>query len=204
MTQQVQSVSLRCPQCGAARDEGAARCWLCHAELPPAGREPFSAGDPAAERGRWPKTTLDPFATGQQFSIATVLMITTLIAVCLGVLRLSPGFGIAVIVFAVPALIRTVVVGVQTKSAGKRLSIGDKLTAFVASLGLMILVAIAGVIAFQIACWGTCGLITATVSSSMGSSGGDALLWTCVGIGTAAALAVGTWILWATRPRRPG
>jgi hypothetical protein len=138
-------------------------------------------------------------AAAQQFSIATILLVTTLIAVCLGVFRISPGFGLAVIVMAVPALIRTVVIGAQNKRVGQRLSIGDKLRVFAASLGIMVLVGVAGVVAFQIACWGTCGLIAAVDPPS-----GDAeiLLWTSVGVGSAAALAVGGWIMWATRPRK--
>jgi hypothetical protein len=194
--------ALRCPQCGAARDAAAVRCWLCHAAVPaedPRGRESFSADDFAASQSCGPKTTPDPgAAAGQQFSIATILLVTTLIAVCLGVFRISPGFGLAVIAFAVPALIRTFVVGVQHQRVGQRLSIGDKLTAFVASLGIMVLIGIAAVVAFQIACWGTCGLIAA-----MNPRTGDEemLLWTSIGIGTVAALAVGGWVLWATRPR---
>jgi hypothetical protein len=134
-----------------------------------------------------------------QFSIATILLITTLIAVCLGVFRLSPGFGIAVVAFAVPALVRAVVAGAKSKSGGRRLSIGDKLQMFAASLGLMVLVGIAGFVAFQIACWGTCGLIVAVDPPSLDA---ETLLWTCVGIGSAAARAVGGWLLWLTRPRR--
>src|SRR5262245_23246115 len=110
-----------CPECGASCELEAARCWLCHAELTPAGAEQPT-----------------PAPHGPQFSIATILLVTTLIAVCLGVFRLSPGFGIAMICFAAPALIRTFIVGVQQKRVGQRLSIGDKLTAFAASLGIML------------------------------------------------------------------
>jgi hypothetical protein len=173
-----------CPQCGASCALDVARCWLCHAELAP-------ATDAEASPSPTQATT--------QFSIATILLVTTLIAVCLGVFRISPGLGLAIVAFAAPALIRTFVVGVQQKRVGQSLSIGEKLTAFVASLGIMILVGIAGVVAFQIACWGTCGLISAANSRSIIS---DAGFMASVVVGSLAALAIGVWILWATRPRR--
>src|SRR5687768_12038002 len=97
----------RCPQCGASCAVEATQCWLCHAALPAVVQS--TRGAPAA---------------AQQFSLATILLVITLIAVCLGVFRVSPGFGLAVVCFAVPALIRTVVVGAQHKRVGERLSIG--------------------------------------------------------------------------------
>lgn len=171
----------RCGQCGASCAVEATRCWLCNAPLSAAIAGASGAPAPA-----------------QQFSLATILLVITLIAVCLGTFRISPGFGIAVICFSVPALIRTVVVGVQNKSVGQRLTIGDKLRVFAASLGIMVLVGIAAFVAFQIACWGTCGLITAANSRSLPS---DAGFMTSVVIGSIAALAIGIWILWLTRPR---
>ncbi|HUE74374.1 MAG TPA: hypothetical protein VMP01_26060 [Pirellulaceae bacterium] len=183
----------RCPQCGASCAVEATQCWLCRAALP---------ADVVGTL-RVPSVGDGTRSVPTTFSLATILLVITLIAVCLGVFRLSPGFGIAVVCFAVPALIRSVVVGVQQKRAGERQSIGEKLTAFAASLGIMLLVGIAGFIAFQIACWGTCGLITATASSSASSAPNlNLLLWSSVGLGSLSALAVGIWILWLTRPRR--
>ena len=178
-----------CPQCGAACADEATQCWLCHAPLPPAAQTP---GVPTAGDG-----TRSVPAT---YSLATILLVITLIAVCLGVFRLSPGFGVAIVCFTVPALIRSIVVGVQHKRAGARLTIGEKLTAFAASLGIMVLVGIAGFIAFQIACWGTCGVFAATSSSRSAPS--ESLFIVSVSIGSLAALAVGIWILWLTRPRK--
>lgn len=143
--------------------------------------------------------TLAPHGPPLQFSLATILLVMTLIAVCFGAFGISPGLGLAVAAFAAPALIRTLVVGAQQKRAGQRLSIADKLTAFLASLGIMILVAVAAIVAFQIACWGTCGIIAAADSQSLVDEAG---FIASVVVGSAAAIAVGIWILWATRPRR--
>lgn len=178
-----------CPQCGAACPAEADRCWMCHARLSPTDADPFAQ----------PAAAADPLGSGQ-FSLATILLVITLIAVCLGVFRISPGFGLAMIAFSVPALIRTFVAGVQQKRTGQRLTVGDKLTAFAASMGIMVLVGIAAVIAFQIACWGTCGVISLANSRSIISDNGFEV---AVAIGSLAALAIGGWILWLTRPRKP-
>src|SRR5688572_23644781 len=129
-----------CPECGAACPAQADRCWMCHGRLPDTGANSFAA----------PAAVAEDSLGGGQFSLATILLVITLIAVCLGVFRASPGFGLAMIAFSVPALIRTFVAGAQHKRAGQRLTVGDKLTAFAASMGIMVLVAIAAVIAFQI------------------------------------------------------
>ena len=195
---------MHCPECGSQVRAGEERCWLCHAQLPAGqrGRESFRAEDGPVAGSPARNDSRPSAAASQQFSLATILLVITLIAVCLGVLRISPGFGIAVLVFAVPALIRTVVVGAQVKSVGQRLSIGEKLTAFAASLGIMILVGIAGVVAFQIACWGTCGVIMLTADAAGASSPNESILYISVAIGSLAALAVGLWIMWLTRPRK--
>lgn len=182
-----------CPECGATCPVGADRCWMCHARLPATGVNPFSP--PAA-------TAAEESLGGGQFSLATILLVITLIAVCLGVFRMSPGFGLAMIAFSVPALIRTFFAGAQQKRAGQRLTVADKLTAFAASMGIMVLIGIAAVIAFQIACWGTCGLIAATTPDPS-SANEEALLVLSVGAGSLAALGIGGWILWLTRPRKP-
>ena len=96
---------LHCPQCGASNVAETTQCWLCHAVLPPA----------VAGALRVPTNEDGTRSVPTTFSLATILLVITLIAVCLGVFRVSPGFGVAIVCFAVPALIRSVVVGVQHK-----------------------------------------------------------------------------------------
>jgi hypothetical protein len=120
----------------------------------------------------------------------------TLIAVCLGTFHFSPGLGIAMVVVAAPALIRASLVGVKEKRAGHALSIGEKLVAFLASTAIVILVGIAGVIAFEIACWGSCAAVAGIQQKES-----EVALLTGLILGGVTALGVMVWLLWWTRPR---
>jgi hypothetical protein len=173
----------RCPECGATLS-GASECWLC--------RRATQAGD---------SSPTSPFAeerkSAGQFSLATVFLIITLIAVCLGSLRLAPGLGVLLIIVATPALIRTCVVGIREKQAGHVLSLGEKVVAFLASSAIIVLVGVAGFIAFQIACWGSCAM----VAGIQQKEGENAFL---VGLGTGGIAGIGTiiWLVWKTWPRK--
>jgi hypothetical protein len=180
------NVALRCPDCGAPLKDGESACWLCRRELP--GGE-LSASSPLAKEGRG----------AGQFSLASIFLIVTLIAVCLGTLRLAPGLGVLLMVVAAPALIRTCIVGAKEKRSGHSLSIREKLLAFLASSAIIILIGVAGFIAFQIACWGSC----AVVAGIQQKEGENALI---VGIATGSLAGIGTmiWLVWTTWPRRKG
>jgi hypothetical protein len=178
------SAEARCPECGASLEEGASACWLCrrtreaenlHQSSSPAGPDKKSVG---------------------QFSLASVFLVITLIAVCLGALKLAPGLGLAVILVATPALIRACVVNVQKKRTGRSLTIGEKLVAFFASTAIVILVGLAGFIAFEIACWGSCAMI-----AGIEQNPSDHAFWIGVSTGVLAALAIMIWLFWKTRPR---
>jgi hypothetical protein len=131
-----------------------------------------------------------------QFSLASLILVMTLVAVCLGVLMAAPGLGILLIIVAVPALVRTVVSGSQQKRTGAPLSLGQKVVAFLMSLGLMIAVGIAGIIAFEIACWGSC----AVVAAAAGEGGGA--LYTGLILGAVAGLGTIGYLFYLTMPRR--
>ena len=102
-------------------------------------------------------------------------------------------------VVAAPALIRTCIVGAKEKRSGHSLSIREKLLAFLASSAIIILIGVAGFIAFQIACWGSC----AVVAGIQQKEGENALI---VGIATGSLAGIGTmiWLVWTTWPRRKG
>ena len=176
--------SARCSDCGAPLNRGESECWLCRRarQANDAPSSPFAV----AER-----------KTAGQFSLATVFLIITLIAVCLGTLRLAPGVGVLLMIVAAPALIRTCIVGVREKRGGHSLSIGEKLIAFLASSAIIILVGVAGFIAFQIACWGSC----AAVAGIQQKESENAML---IGIGAGCFAGLGTiiWLIWKTWPRR--
>jgi hypothetical protein len=108
----------------------------------------------------------------------------------------APGLGILLIVLAVPALIRTVVTGSQSKAAGEPLSSGQKTIAFISSLAIMIAVAVAGVVAFQIACWGSCAAVAAVGGEGTGP------FYTGLILGAIAGLGLIGFLFYLTWPRR--
>ena len=126
-----------CPVCGAdnsARPQ--APCWMCHAPPNASAARPFL-------------TTAPPV----QFSLATMFLLMTLIAVCLGVFVLAPGLGILLAIVSLPALARTVMVAGRRRQAGRRMTFADKLSAFLASLVLAIATAVSVGVAFYVMCW---------------------------------------------------
>ena len=126
-----------------------------------------------------------------------MFLVITLIAVCLGSYQLAPGLGVLLVVVAAPALVRTCVVGIREKRVGHSLSIGEKVVAFLASSAIIVLVGVAGFIAFQIACWGSCAMIAGIQQKESD----NAFL---VGIGTGCIAGLGTiiWLIWKTWPRK--
>lgn len=184
-----ESPVVHCPECGAGVRADAERCWLCHREL--GARDPYA---PPAE------IVLAPGSGTAQFSLATILLVTTLVAVCLGVFRISPGFGVIVVVLATPALVRTIVAGTREKQRGHRLSVAEKIGTFAASFGVMILACVAGIAAFLAACFGTCGLAAALSSAAPGT--GEWIFIVALVVSAAIGLFVLGLVIYAMRPGR--
>src|SRR5437870_10255314 len=103
-----------CPECGALRASAQARCWLCERK--------GSAGIGAVVN---PYASPRPIGENSplQFSIASLLLVTTLVAVCLGVFLQSPGLGIFLSVMTLPAVIRTIIDVAQRKRGGAGLGV---------------------------------------------------------------------------------
>ncbi|HUE74373.1 MAG TPA: hypothetical protein VMP01_26055 [Pirellulaceae bacterium] len=81
-----------------------------------------------------------PLDQPQQFSIATLLLVTTLIAVCLALFRIEPGLGALSLLFIVPAFLRTLSLAGREKTYGNRLSAREKVAVFLGSLGVTVIV----------------------------------------------------------------
>jgi hypothetical protein len=177
----------RCPECGAALDSREGRCWLCRREVSGPEVNPY-ASPPAAALAA---------ASPAQFSLVTLLLVITLVAVCLGVTMAAPGLGVLLMVLAAPALVRTMVAGVRQKQVGARMTTAEKMAAFCVSLLVMVMIGVAAVAAFEIACWGSCAL-----AASVWGEGEPALMTGLVAGGVAGVAAIG-WLLWLTRPRKP-
>jgi hypothetical protein len=178
----------RCPECGAALDGREGKCWLCRRER---------TAEPAANPYALPPASALAAASPAQFSLVTLMLVITLVAVCLGVTMAAPGLGVLLMVLAAPALVRTMVVGFKQKQVGDRLTTAEKVASFAVSLAVMVMIGVAAVAAFQIACWGSCALVAAIAGE------GESALWTGLIAGGIAGVGAIGYLLWITRPRKP-
>ena len=179
----------RCPECGAALDSRESKCWLCLRKLTAEPEMNPYVSPPAQALAVSPA----------QFSLSTLLLVMTLVAVCLGVTMAAPGLGVLLIVLALPALVRTVVSGLKQKQAGAPYTPSEKIAAYCVSLMVMLMVGVAGGIAFEIACWGS-GLLVIGIGGDQNLEAG---LITGVALGSIAGIGVLVWLLYLTRPRKP-
>jgi hypothetical protein len=176
----------RCSGCGATCAVSDERCWLCLGMLHPLSE-------------RLDGETFSPTAAGDvsraQFSLATLLLLTTLIAVCLGLIRLNPCLGTWAVILIVPAVIRTLYLGAGEKSRGHRLSVYEKVLAFIASLGVILLAYIAGSVALAASC-----VVTVTPVAVVPAA--EPLILLAAIVSGGAGLAAAGWVVWSLRPRR--
>jgi hypothetical protein len=188
-----------CPDCGAAIRREDALCWLCHRSLL-VEAEAVEAGSPFRPQAQPPR------ANPAQFSLETLMLVITLIAVCLGVIMAAPGLGILVAVVAAPALVRTLVAGYQERKAGRPMTLGEKLLTFLASTGVSLAVLVTGWTAFAAACLGSCfvavGLESAARGSGWWQGNADTIFFVLFAVSGTIGLATAGWIYWVLRPRR--
>lgn len=105
-----------CPQCGAAVRSDESTCWLCGAALVASKvltPEPGVLAPPGRE-----STPHRAFS----FSLSTMLLVMTLVAVCLGLLAVAPGIGILVGILLAPVLVRTTMVVKRRERTGRPVS----------------------------------------------------------------------------------
>jgi hypothetical protein len=176
-----------CADCGADVDAAHERCWLCEARIQPLGQvNPYAGPQPVADHA------------AAQFSLETLFLITTLVAVCLGAFLLAPGLGILLALVGAPALIRTMLAGHRRRQAGTPLTTSQKIGAFALSFVLVFAAGWAGLIAFFCVCLGT-GL----AGLALAGNGGDWIFAFALGAGALVAIPLTIWLLWISRPRRP-
>jgi hypothetical protein len=180
-----------CPECGAVVEGN--RCWLCHRSLT-ADQAGVAQATAPYERQQASQST---------FGLSTLFLVITVIAVCLGVFVAAPGLGILLAVIAVPAFVRTsAATSAQEQSAGRPVDVPDKVGLFLGSIGIMLLIGLAGFGAFFAACWASCAALSVTGAFRRGGGNSGLLLVNLFAGGIALAL-VG-WLLWKTWPHRPG
>ncbi len=140
-----------CPECHAVLSSGAERCWLCErAVTPPADVNPYAS----------------PAVGEYSYSLSSLLIVVTFVAVNCGLFLIAPGLAILAAVLATPALLRTMLVVHQRARRGKSADATTKLSLFFVSFmvtGLLL----------SVVCVVACGTFFVTCLGGLESSGGS-------------------------------
>jgi hypothetical protein len=174
-----------CPDCGAPLAGAGVPCGRCQgaeasqeslstASEPPT--TPFAEGwTPPSPPHPVPLPDA-PQHAGFHFSLASLMLFVTLVAVIMGVASVAPGLAIALAVLAVPALVHTAVLAMRRRARGEPLSPADKLSLFLSSAGALLISLLAAGIAFYATCW--VGFFAgAGVGAGVGVRGYDSIGW---------------------------
>lgn len=199
-----QPTARSCPECGARLKAADAKCWLCGRPIKDDAvviAEVIGGAAPEWVQAHQPP--LKPW----QFSLESMLLVITLVAVCLGMIVAMPGIGVLAAIVAGPALIRTLMVGYQERRAGHKQSIGEKVLAFLASTGVAIAVLLAGASAFGAACFASCLVVLGLESTRPGGGGAggqwmEYAIWAAFAFSSIVGIATAGWLFWITRPIR--
>lgn len=187
MSEQSAPLEVVCPRCQAVVAGDATRCWLCHGAIdgPTPASAAASAAAPVSGAATAPNAArMAPIHRAASFSLSTMLLITTLVAICCGLIAAAPGLGIVACVLLAPVLVRTARVVRRREAAGARVSPAEKVglaaTSFVVA---MVMATVVGFAAFCCFC--------AVCAFAYGSSGNEpGLLLLAFGVSVAAGLSI--------------
>jgi hypothetical protein len=187
---QGQSAGFRwvCTACGAVAKGD--RCWLCGSTLIGASAE----SRPLARDERGAHT----------FTLSSLFLWITLISVFLGVTVAAPGLGILLFIFSVPALVRASAAQKRAEASSRPANAFDRVGMFLSSLGVLALIALAGIAAFLAACWVSCAAAVGLSGRDKYGfpTGGEAFLFAAWIAGGVLAIGLVAWLLWKTWPRK--
>jgi hypothetical protein len=138
------TVSAVCPNCLASNSHPASVCWLCKTPLPDSTPTGIQSIGPSPN---------SPFA----FSIASLLLATTLCAAFFGIFINAPGLAILLAILSIPAFVRTGLILQRRSQLGKPIAAGQKFLWFLGSLTVtttvVIVVGVASVGTFCAVCF---------------------------------------------------
>jgi len=138
---------------------------------------------------------LDPLFP--QYTLATLFFAVTWIGICLGSLKLNPCLGLLLIFLTIPALLRTMALGVREREAGLPPRPAKRLATFFASLGIMFLVLVVSGTIFALAAFA--GVRAAIAADSFPDSMHGIVALLAIMIGVLGSFASAAAILWYTR-----
>jgi hypothetical protein len=120
----------QCPHCDANNPPDAVNCWLCHRHLDGPVRD--ESEKPMAGGARY--APLAKESTQLSFSLGSLMLVMTLIAVLCGMFAVAPGIGVLLAIASLPVLIRTAGVVRSRKEAGLPTSPAKRILLFIGSL----------------------------------------------------------------------
>ncbi len=182
-----------CRDCGAPLKLDQAQCWLCQSKPVATTANKAGAGRPVDSRAAY------------QYSLSSLLLIMTLIAILCSISALHPGLGIAVAILVVPPLVRTCLTAARRKTRGQPLSAGGKVAMFLLTLAMFAAVSMAVGAAFFFTFLATCAVGVSLQQGGLQTSV-NTLFWAAIILGLVGGLAVGTlytWIFWKLLHRKP-
>jgi hypothetical protein len=147
-----------CPECGAALVPGAKKCWLCELKA----GSPDQSGSAGSASQRDSTTPPNPYASpappsehlDRTFSLTSMFLWTTLVAVILGVSTFAPGLAVMLAILSLPAAVRTIGAVYRRKQRrGGSISASEKIETFLASFGIVVAIVIGAVAAFTVVCF---------------------------------------------------
>lgn len=182
----VPSTVAHCNACHAQLKPSETRCWLCGAAVPTS-----AEAIATTQRAVAPSPTTARRATS--FSLSTLMMFMTLMAVVCGVFSIAPGVGAVMAIVLLPVLAYTVISARREAAMGYTLAPGDRVMLFFGSLALVAATGVAASIAFGASCFAGfyAGAAAGTV---LGAQGYDGVVWGLfagMGLGAIAAAYVG-------------
>jgi len=182
MSEPVSAYELSCPYCGARNARGEASCWLC--------KQPLSA-----EAAANAPILAEMVDARPQFALSSLLLVITLVCIAAGLAAAAPGLIIPLVIIVIPALIRSFA---ASRAAGGQLSVGGRIANFLVSLGIVVAIWTAGLVAlfaaFVLICFGA-------LSSQGGRESEQALILFAV-VGLVGAVGTMIWLYYITWPRR--
>jgi hypothetical protein len=128
-----EDIVANCPRCKAIFKGGPGYCWKCGVWID---IDDKGIASTASDRD---DASL-PEHAGFSYSISSLLLVTTLIAVCLALAAAAPGLGILLAVVSIPPFVRTILLVRRRKQQGKNVSAGAKVSLYLGSFGVTLVV----------------------------------------------------------------
>lgn len=182
MNEPVTTHEMSCPYCGARNALGESQCWLC--------RQPLSVEAAAGE-----PILAEAVDARPQFALSSLLLVMTLVCISAGLVAAAPGLIIPLVVIVIPALIRSFA---ASRAAGGQLSVGGRIANFIVSLGIVVAIWTAGLVALLVAFV----LICFGAISAQGSNSTTQALMILAVIAIIGAVCTMLWLYYVTWPRK--